>query len=234
MVSPEFPLEVRPELFQDVAAHVYPELQAELRYRVASSTLVGVVGVRNCHRRRVSQNFRVVELRPARIPMGPEDLPHGIGEPGPSASRAALKVAWILVEESWKDCLRHVIADYEIAICRAKVPSKSLTTLPKGLARVRQLVLAGEESRQCYGAAIKGILGSHPKLLGAGHRLVILQAWKGKGAVVRNDAENPLALAWRLVVVAAFLGGAWLRRIGGRRQLTPRERHKNSKRGTNA
>ena len=56
------------------------------------------------------------ELRSARIAMGPEDLPHGVTEPGPSASSAATKVARILVKKSREDSLCHIIADQPIAI----------------------------------------------------------------------------------------------------------------------
>src|SRR6476659_8818185 len=97
--------------------------------------------------------------------MGPEDLPHSVAEPGPSASGAASKVARILVQKGREDALCHVIADYEIAICRAEIPAKSRYALSERSIRVRQLALTGEQSRQRYGAAVEGILGSYLELL---------------------------------------------------------------------
>ncbi len=53
--------------------------------------------------RLISDYSRVIELRPARILMGPEDLPHGVAEPGASASSPASRVARVLVEKRGDD-----------------------------------------------------------------------------------------------------------------------------------
>jgi hypothetical protein len=81
MLSLEFPFQVRPELLQDIGSHVGTELDAELRRGVSSIPAVDVVGVRNRHCGCVSQYFRIIKLRPARIAMGLEDLTHGVAEP---------------------------------------------------------------------------------------------------------------------------------------------------------
>src|SRR5260370_18485201 len=99
--------------------------------------------------------------------MGPEDLPHRVAEPGPSASRATSKVAGILVEHGGENCLRHVIADYEIAKCRTRIPAKCPNPLPERSICVRQLALCPEKTRQHQRAAIDGILGHYLELLAA-------------------------------------------------------------------
>src|SRR5713101_722192 len=146
--SLELSFQVRPEFLHDVCSRVDAELDAELRCGVGSVPVVRVIGVRNCHRSRVSDYFRIIELRPARISMGPEDLPHGVAEPGPSASSPASKVARVLVEKSGEDRLRHIIADYKIAICGPEIPGKSGNALPETWICVGQLSLAGEQSCQ--------------------------------------------------------------------------------------
>jgi hypothetical protein len=127
--------------------------------------------------------------------MGPEDLPHGVAEPGASASSPASKVARVLVEKSGEDRLCHVITDYKIAICRPEIPAKSRSALPERSICVGQLGLAAEQSREPDRTAIESILGGYLEFLAACQGLVILQAWRGP--VVGNDAEDPLALRWR-------------------------------------
>src|SRR5260221_14226922 len=109
--------------------------------------------------------------------MGPEDLPHGVAEPGPSASSPASKVARVLVEKRGEDRLRHIIADYKIAKCRPEIPAKSRRALPETWICIGQLSLSGEQSRQRDSTAIEGILGRQFELLAARQGLVILQAW---------------------------------------------------------
>src|SRR5271165_2690351 len=149
--------------------------------------------------------------------MGPEDLPHGVAEPGPAGSRAAPKVARILMKKGWKDRLGHIIADHEIAISRAPIPAESCHPLSEGPIRIRQLALAAEESRERHRPAVKSILRRYFELLAGCQRLVILQA--RRGPVVRYDPKNALALGVRPVVGLTFVSDACLSRITRRSLL---------------
>ena len=124
--------------------------------------------------------------------MSPEDLPHGVLQPGPSASRAAPKVARILVEENRKHRFCHVIADNEIAIGRADVPAKSCGALSERAVRIRELALATEQNRQRDGTAIERILGGYFELLAGCQWLIIPQTWESP--IVGDYSQNPLAL----------------------------------------
>ena len=63
-----------------------PDLHAQLRHGAAGSPIVCIVRVGDGHGDGVAYDFRIVELCSTGITMSPEDLPHGVAQPGPSAS----------------------------------------------------------------------------------------------------------------------------------------------------
>jgi len=98
--------------------------------------------------------------------VGPEDLPRGVAESRPSASRAAAKITRILVEKRGENRLRHIVANHEISVSRTEVPAIPCSSLPKRSVRIRQLALSAENCRQADRASIEGILGSNLEFLG--------------------------------------------------------------------
>jgi hypothetical protein len=126
--------------------------------------------------------------------MSPEDLTHGIAQPGPSSSSALPEITRILVQKHWEDSFGHVIANDEIAIGCSDIPAKSRTALPESSIRVRQLTFAAKYKGQPDRAAIESVFGRYFELLSGGQRLVILET--GRGPVIGNDSKDPLAFRW--------------------------------------
>jgi|SRR5579863_4858685 len=96
--------------------------------------------------------------------MGPEDLPHGVTEPGPSASGGTSKIARILMQKGWEHRFSHIVAYYEIAVRGADVAAESRRSLPKRSVCIRQLSFSSEEQRECHCPSVKGIFRRYLEL----------------------------------------------------------------------
>src|ERR1039458_1081844 len=150
--------------------------------------MVLVIGVRNRHGCRVAEHFGKVEIGSARVLMRPENLSHRVAEPRPTSSRAAAKIAGVLMQEGRVDALGHEIADREIGISGAEILRVSLHALAKSAIVVAQLALAGKSRRQHERSAIEGILlRDFEFLAGADRRIVVLC---GKSPEVRNNTKD--------------------------------------------
>src|SRR5579884_3536627 len=100
-VLAESALQVRPELFQNVADCIHADLHDQFRYGAAGGPVIRIIGIRYGYGCRVPKPFGVVELSPTGVALGPKDPRNGVGEPGPATSGAAPEVARILVEDGW-------------------------------------------------------------------------------------------------------------------------------------
>ena len=108
-----------------------PDLHAQLRHGAAGSPIVCIVRVGDGHGDGVAYDFRIVELCSTGITMSPEDLFHGVAQPGPSASYAASEIPRILMKKRGENALGHVVPNHEIAVRGAEVPRVPRSPLPK-------------------------------------------------------------------------------------------------------
>ena len=189
-IPEEFPAYIRPELLQDVARHIDADLGTKLRHCAAHITVVGIVSHRYCHRRRVADDLRIVELLASGIRVGPEDLSDCVSESRPTASRTALEITGILVKDCRVDRLGHEIADDKIGVSRPEIRGISLCTLSKGWIRIRQLPLARKRGGKDHRSPVERVISGDLELFFGRDWLIVREA--GKGPVVGDDPEDAL------------------------------------------
>ena len=111
-------IHIRPEFSQDVSRHIDADLNREPTRRIAGGPIVRVVGVADGNGGRVTGEFGVVEFPSAVVAVREDDLPHGVSQPGPRASRAFAKVSRVLVQQRRIDRVRHHISDCQVSVRR--------------------------------------------------------------------------------------------------------------------
>ena len=85
----KFSVEIGPELLENIAHHIDADLQAELGHSGGGTVATRIVKVGKSDSRRVPAEFGKIDLIAAGIPMGPENLPDGIAEPGNARAGSA-------------------------------------------------------------------------------------------------------------------------------------------------
>lgn len=88
--------------------------------------------------------------------MRPRDLAHGIAEPGKPAPCPPSEVAGILMQQGWKDGLRHEASDSKVPVRRAMVTAESFHTLTERSVCVRELSFSSEKPSEHFPPADKG------------------------------------------------------------------------------
>ena len=80
VLTTELPVQVRPELFEDIRSHVHANLDPRLGCNILNISAARVVGGRSRGGRGVAKNFGEIELSAARICVGPVDFTKGIAQ----------------------------------------------------------------------------------------------------------------------------------------------------------